>query len=242
MQFTKLTQSRLITLCKFSAAASLAGVGGWQFWTGKCYFEPFGPENDALFQSEYFKKFNPGNHPSLNDSCVRKVPVSQIPPDLVEDALRGGSKLTERFCAGVWGGYGYSIQRNILALVGQNEGNAKSMLWDKNQLLSSTYEEGTIVTDHFKVVAKNPRSIIMWGAESPSTNPELRREMENLSEVSTNVDTDKGVVEFRLKNIFYNGVERLTGDLFPPPIVWLHFQYCKLLVEAGQLLIVEEDV
>ncbi|RDK42077.1 hypothetical protein M752DRAFT_301451 [Aspergillus phoenicis ATCC 13157] len=149
MQFTKLTQSRLITLCKFSAAASLVGVGGWQFWTGKCYFEPFGPENDALFQSEYFKKFNPGNHPSLNDSCVRKVPVSQIPPDLVEDALRGGSKLTERFCAGVWGGYGYSIQRKILALVGQNEGNAKSMLWDKNQLLSSTYEEGTIVTDHF---------------------------------------------------------------------------------------------
>ncbi|GKZ56025.1 hypothetical protein AnigIFM49718_001248 [Aspergillus niger] len=242
MQFTKLTQSRLLTLCKFSAAASLAGVGGWQFWTGKCYFEPFGPENDALFQSEYFKKFNPGNHPSLNDSCVRKVSMSQIPPDLVEDALRGGSKLTERFCAGVWGGYGYSIQRNILAFVGQNEGNAKSMLWDKNQLLSSTYEEGTIVTDHFKVVAKNPRSIIMWGAESPSTNPEIRREMENLSEVSTNVDTDKGVVEFRLKNIFYNGVERLTGDLFPPPIVWLHFQYCKLLVEAGQLLIVEEDV
>lgn len=89
------------------------------------------------------------------------------------------------------------------------------------------------MTDHFKVVAKNPRSIIMWGAESPSTNPEIRREMENLSEVSTNVDTDKGVVEFRLKNIFYNGVERLTGDLFPPPIVWLHFQYCKLLVEAG---------
>lgn len=106
MQFTKLTQSRLITLCKFSAAASLAGVGGWQLWTGKCYFEPFGPENDGLFQSEYFKKYNPGNHPSLNDSCVRKVPVSQIPPDLVEDALRGGSKLTERFCAGVWGGYG----------------------------------------------------------------------------------------------------------------------------------------
>ena len=32
--------------------------------------------------------------------------MSQIPPDLVEDALRGGSKLTERFCAGVWGGYG----------------------------------------------------------------------------------------------------------------------------------------
>ncbi|GKZ17707.1 hypothetical protein AbraCBS73388_010024 [Aspergillus brasiliensis] len=229
----KPTQSKLLTLIKFSAATTLASAGGWQLWTGNCYFEPFGPDNDPLFQSEYFRKYNPGNHPSLNDSCVRKVPLSRIPKELVEDALRGGSQLMERFCAGVWGGYGYSIQRNILGMVAKDEGNAGSMLWDKKQLLSSSYDEGTIVTNHFKVVAKTPTSIIMWGAESPPTNPEVRREMENLSEVSTNVDVDKGVVEFRLKNIFYNGAERITGDLFPPPIVWLHFQYCKLLVEGG---------
>lgn len=76
-----------------------------------CYFEPFGPENDPLFQSQYFKQYNPGNHPSLNDSCVRKVPLSQIPQELVDDALNGGSKLVERFCAGVWGGYGKCSQR-----------------------------------------------------------------------------------------------------------------------------------
>jgi hypothetical protein len=101
-----ITRSGVATFCKISTAASLAGTAGWQLWTMNCYFEPFGPKNDPLFQSQYFKQHNPGNHPSLNDSCVRKVPLSQIPPELVDDALNGGSKLTERFCAGVWGGYG----------------------------------------------------------------------------------------------------------------------------------------
>lgn len=91
---------------KILTAGSLASAGGWELWTRHCYFEPFGPENDPLFQSRYFKQYNPGNHPSLDDSCVRKVPLSQIPAELVDDALNGGSKLVERFCAGVWGGYG----------------------------------------------------------------------------------------------------------------------------------------
>ena len=57
--------------------------------------------------------------------------------------------------------------------------------------------------------------------------------MENIAEVTTDIDFDQGVVEFRLKNILYNGVERTSKDMFPAPIVWLHFQYCKLLVEGG---------
>ncbi|KAF4233505.1 hypothetical protein CNMCM6805_009162 [Aspergillus fumigatiaffinis] len=183
--------------------------------------------------SKYFKQHNPGTHPSLNDSCVRKVPLSQIPPELVEDALNGGSKLLERFCAGVWGGYGYAIQRNILARLGRNDSNKVSMLRDKKQLLNSTYEEGTNITNHFVVVGKTPRSVVLWGAHSPSENPGVPRDMENLAEITTDIYRDEGMAEFRLKNIFYNGKERTSKDLFPPPIVWLHFQYCKLLVEAG---------
>ncbi|KAF7162458.1 hypothetical protein CNMCM5623_007749 [Aspergillus felis] len=197
MSFSRITRSGVATFCKFSAAASVAAAGGWQLWTMHCYFEPFGPESDPLFQSKYFKQHNPGNHPSLNDSCVRKVPLSQIPPELVDDALNGGSKLLDRFCAGVWGGY------------------------------------GTNVTDHFVVIGKTPRSVVLWGAHSPSENPGVPRDMENLAEITTDIDLDHGVAEFRLKNILYNGVERTSKDLFPPPIVWLHFQYCKLLVEAG---------
>jgi hypothetical protein len=57
--------------------------------------------------------------------------------------------------------------------------------------------------------------------------------MENIAEITTDINLKEGVAEFRLKNIFYNGLERTTKALFPLPIVWLHFQYCKLLVEAG---------
>ncbi|GFF56720.1 hypothetical protein IFM46972_10589 [Aspergillus udagawae] len=237
MSFFRITRSGVATFCKVSAAASAAGAGGWQLWTMHCYFEPFGPENDPLFKSRYFKQHNPGNHPSLNDSCVRKVPLSQIPPVLVDDALNGGSKLLERFCAGVWGGYGYAIQRNILARLGRDDSNKDLMLWDKKQLLNSTYEEGrtpTRASGSIEIGAGNtPRSIVLWGAHSPSENPGVPRDMENLAEITTDIDMDQGVAEFRLKNIFYNGVERTSKDLFPPPIVWLHFQYCKLLVEAG---------
>jgi hypothetical protein len=57
--------------------------------------------------------------------------------------------------------------------------------------------------------------------------------MENLAEITIDLDLDNGVAFFKLKNIFYNGLERTTKALFPPPIVWLHYQYCKLLVEGG---------
>lgn len=92
---------------------------------------------------------------------------------------------------------------------------------------------GTNVTDHFVVIGKTPKSIVLWGASEPSENPGVSRDMENIAEIATDIDIDQGVAEFRLNNIFYNGVERTSKDLFPRPIVWLHFQYCKLLVEGG---------
>ncbi|KAH1648103.1 hypothetical protein KXX16_008935 [Aspergillus fumigatus] len=189
-------------------------------------------------QSKYFKQHNPRNHPSLNDSCVRKVPLSQIPPELVNDALNG-VRSSLRGSARVYGVVmvsaleRYAIQRNILAQLGRNDSNKDSIMWDRKQLLNSTYEEGANVTNHFVVVGKTPRSVVLWGAHSPSENPGVPRDMENLAEITTDIDIDEGMAEFRLKNIFYNGKERTSKDLFPPPIVWLHFQYCKLLVEAG---------
>lgn len=38
----------------------------------------------------------------LSDDCIRKVPLSQIDPKLLEKK----GKLAEKFCAGVWGGLG----------------------------------------------------------------------------------------------------------------------------------------
>ncbi|KAK6832072.1 hypothetical protein RU639_002900 [Aspergillus parasiticus] len=231
-RFNRFLPPKVFTFCKYTIVTGLTSVTTWQIWSRHCYFEPFGPDNDALFQSKYFQRFNPNKHPSLDDSCVREVPLSKMKPELVEDALNGGSKLLERFCGGVWGGYGYAIQRKILTLLCKNKTN-ESMLWSKEQLLDSSYDERAIVTDHFIVLEKTPRSIVMRGGMSPTEDPDKPREMDNISEVTVDIDTKKAVAEFRLKNIFFNGVKHSTEALFPPPVVWLHFQYCKLLVEAG---------
>jgi len=100
--FKRLRAGRVWTACGFSTTALLGVTGTWKLSSRNCYFEPFEPENDPLFQSHYFHKFNPGQHPSLNDTCVRKVALSDIEAELVDDALKNGSLLTERFCAGVW--------------------------------------------------------------------------------------------------------------------------------------------
>ncbi|EED17121.1 conserved hypothetical protein [Talaromyces stipitatus ATCC 10500] len=213
----------ILSIGKYSSVAGLFIAGAWQPWSRQCYFEPFGPENDPLFQTRFLRMYNPNNNPSVNDSCVRKVPLDKIRPELVEDALAGGSMLLERFCAGVWGGYGYALQRRIMTWSCRDESN-KHMLWDKKQLLDSAYKE---------VLKKSSKSIIMRGGMSPSINPDKPREMDNLSEITVNIDLKQGQVEFRLKNIFFNGSENGSGALFPKPVLWLHFQYCKLLVEAG---------
>lgn len=99
-------KSGVSTLAKLTAATTLAGTGTWYLFSKNCYFEPFGPDTDPIFHSELYRRHNPGDHPSLKDSCVRSVPLERIQRELVDDALGGGSMLLERFCAGMWGGYG----------------------------------------------------------------------------------------------------------------------------------------
>lgn len=58
--------------------------------------------SDHIFHSTYHRKFNPLQNPTLHDLCVRTVPLSEINPSLLENE----GKLVEKFCAGVWGGWG----------------------------------------------------------------------------------------------------------------------------------------
>lgn len=97
---------RLLSATGYVAGASVVGSASLHLWTRKCYFEPFGPENDALFSHPMLKKTNPFNKPTSHDSCVRYIPYSDLNADLLQDAQRGGTKLIEAFSAGMWGGYG----------------------------------------------------------------------------------------------------------------------------------------
>ena len=79
-----------------------AGAGGaFALWTRDSKFVPV-TTSEPIFSSAAYLRNNPNRNPATHDLCVRKVPLSQIKPQLLEKE----GKLVEAFCAGVWGGLG----------------------------------------------------------------------------------------------------------------------------------------
>ncbi|KAH0840457.1 hypothetical protein AYO21_03093 [Fonsecaea monophora] len=188
--------------------STFAGVCAFAVWTKHCRFTPptqFNPATEPLFQSAWFRKFNPQNHEATYDECVRRIGLQKIKPELVEDARRGGTKLVEEFCRGVWGGPGYTIQRLYLQRKYRNATTTAHQLWTPAQLLTSTYDPGTEITDHFVVLDKTPTRILIRCGDSPLHNPDGPRPSDGLFEMCATVDVDQGIAEFRLKSIFYVG-------------------------------------
>lgn len=113
-------RQRLLFAAKAAAGVSVAGAGTFHLVTRKCHFEPFGPENGkSLFEHPLLRQINPWNKPVSHDSCVREVPFEKLDPTLIEDARNGGTRLIERFIAGMWGGFGmhYSDPYMLLLLI-----------------------------------------------------------------------------------------------------------------------------
>lgn len=213
---------RLLQLSAFGGAASL----GTFFWITKDdVFVPL-PQSDHIFHSAHHRKFNPHLNPTTHDLCVRKVQLSQIDPSL----LQSKGKLVEAFCAGVWSGWGYAFQRAYLARKYQGPDTA-SHLWSRRELASSTYEPGTLITDHFEVIEKDPERIIVRCGDSPRRSDV--RESDGLFEISTVTKPEEGVVEFGLKSCFFRGLGKTESEPMPPHIAWLHRQYTKLLLETA---------
>lgn len=202
---------------------SLGGVLGYKIWTRKSEVHPL-PTTDYLFGTTLFARYNPYNNPVTRDVCTRRVPLQQIRPELLE---REGA-LVEAFCGGVWSGWGYAYQRRYLEKKYRDSETA-SQLWDRKDLEASTYETGTIITDHFEVVAKSENSIIVRCGDSPRKNEV--RDSDGLFEMVAEVKKEEQVAEFQLKSVFYNGVAQpdKEGKPLPEPmgpfVQWLHMEY-----------------
>jgi hypothetical protein len=100
--------SRLSILLQGTAVSALTTVGAFFVWTKHCRFEEMDPATDPTFQSAFYRKFNATPNPTTHDVCVRRIPIFKLKRDLVDDAAKGGTKLVESFCQGVWGGFGRS--------------------------------------------------------------------------------------------------------------------------------------
>jgi hypothetical protein len=86
---------------KLTTYGGLATAGAFFYTTRNDVFVPMQP-TDPIFQSAAYRKLNPSQNPTTHDLCIRKVPLSDINPALLEKK----GKLTEAFCAGVWSGQG----------------------------------------------------------------------------------------------------------------------------------------
>lgn len=104
--FLSSTMGIFSKLVKTTVAGSIASVGVFWGATRNDIFETM-DSSDPIFQSAFFKKFNPSNNPTLHDVCVRRIPLDKIQPSLIEEK----GKLVEAFCAGVWGGMGKSYPK-----------------------------------------------------------------------------------------------------------------------------------
>ncbi|KAJ5432141.1 uncharacterized protein N7458_011297 [Penicillium daleae] len=212
---------------KVTAAGTVASVGVFFGATRNDVFEPM-DTTDPIFSSPFFQKFNPERNPTLHDVCVRRIPLDKINPSLLEKK----GKLVEAFCAGVWGGMGYIPQRAYLANKYQSPETAHH-LWDRKDLLSNSYEVGTLITDHFEVVEKTDEKIVVRCGASP--REQGVRPSDGLFEIGAVVKQDKGEAEFTLKSCFYQGLGKAEAAPMGPVMVWLHQQYTKLWMETAIL-------
>lgn len=88
-----------------------------------------------------------------------------------------------------------------------------------------------MIVDHFNVLEKSERSILIRGGDMVS-NQGLRP-LDALMEVSVAVKPESDVVEFAFKTLFFQGLGKAEGSLMPGPVVWLHEQYAKAMLESG---------
>ena len=102
---------------------------------------------------------------------------------------------------------GYAYQRRFLEKKYRNSTTTAHQLWDTSSLLSSTYEPGTEITDHFVVVSKTPSAIVVRCGDSPLKTGV--RDSDGLFEMGVEIKKDEGVAEFRLKSVFYKGLGTL---------------------------------
>ncbi|KAJ5700976.1 hypothetical protein N7493_012022 [Penicillium malachiteum] len=214
-------------LLKITAAGSVATVGVFFGATRNDVFEPM-DASDPIFQSPFYKKYNPEQNPTLHDLCVRRIPLDKIKPELLEKK----GKLAEAFCAGVWGGMGYMAQRAYFARKYQGPETA-THLWERKDLLANTYEVGTLITDHFEVLEKTEDRITVRCGDTPRT-PDVRPS-DGLFEMGAVIKQEEGVAEFTLKSCFYQGLGKADAAPMGPVMTWLHQQYTKLWMETAIL-------
>lgn len=298
--------SRASYLLQGTLITTLSSLGAFHVWTKHCDVRPLDPNVEPLYKSSFFRKYNPDNNPTQHDVIIRRIPLHQLKPELLDDAQNGGSKLVEHFTGGIFGSLAYTPQRLIhgrgapesslpppspddatqpsrileeatsassqptqqsswysgltSAFSSSSKPTTQSTahasdpsttsrtpyplpapsgppenLWSQSALAHSRYPRGSVITNHFLVLSRDPpQTVLLRCGGSPLDTPHGPRSSDGLFEIGARCDFEKGFAEFTLKSLFYNGSPEGKDNKGMPPRMWfLHQQYAKLWMESG---------
>ncbi|EKG12881.1 hypothetical protein MPH_09980 [Macrophomina phaseolina MS6] len=208
-----------------TAAGAAAFAAGWKLYTRESHFVPISPSTPSyLSWAALLRARNPSdNPPACLDHCVRRVPLADLKSNDLET-------LTRDFCAGVWSGVGFEVQRQYLARKYRALPGREDHLWEKKELRESDYKVGTKIVDHFEVVERAPGKVAVRCGDSPlKTGP---RPSDGI--FSLEVDIDDKFATFHMKSYLFNS----TPDGKVPPQLprwfnFLHREYAKLWMETS---------
>ncbi|KAH7116322.1 hypothetical protein EDB81DRAFT_916693 [Dactylonectria macrodidyma] len=230
---------KLKNSARLSAIAGVVGMGSFQVWSRNCVIESKPEGMDTLLQSPLYHRLNPVANPAIYDRCTRYVDISQIKPELLDDARSGGPKLVNAFSGGVWGALGFRVQHKYLESKYKDEKTAHQV-WDVAELLEESYEQGTEFVAHFNVLRRTPSSILFRCGDFPFVAPNGPRAQDSLIELRANLKPEEQRIEFQFDSVIFQGLDKI--DHVPPPVAvlvipvmmtWAHQQYTKALVETG---------
>lgn len=133
-------------------ANALLGYGVMSFYTRSTKFVPY-DTNSPDHSTPVFRAHNPSsNPPGCIDHAIKEVPYAKLPAKYrVKDSVDQAQLATD-FCRGVWGGVAYRVQRRYLERKYRALPGREGHLWDVKDLEKSSYEVGTVITDHFEVL------------------------------------------------------------------------------------------
>lgn len=127
---------------------------------------------------------------------------------------------------------GFEVQRRYLEYKYSGPETAHN-LWSREQLAASTYDKGTVITDHFEVVDKTADSITVRCGDSPRN--QAPRASDGLFVIGARVDKDRDEVELSLKSAFFSSEGKIEGRKgpMPPHIEELHQWYSRIWSEGA---------
>ncbi|KAK7984720.1 hypothetical protein PG988_002342 [Apiospora saccharicola] len=186
------------------------------------------PRDDALWKSKTLKKLNHLENPVLADICIKRIPLSKIRPELLEDE----AKLAAQFARGVWTGWAFEPQRWLFTKIYRTPENSH-LRFSRREIAECTFELGTEFIDQFEVVERSRHAITVREGGSPrDLGP---RVVDGLITTTAKIDREAGELELTLSTRFFKGGEKVTDGSMPVPylIERLHYLYARALVQSG---------